>query len=173
MKKFLKLAIALILIITIVISTSSCGLLMIGLLSGGLDDSDSHRIAAEEFYELVNESKGHLDTLAGDVLNNWYSCIYDDAYNNNIDKAIEAAFTENSEIVNSIYENDKRITELYRELNSGGEFWSEAYDTTLAYNTYYTAVMNVSNKTYDFYLENVQEADYALSVELKKFQAEF
>ena len=157
MKRILRSVITAVLVISAVLSTTSCGVL-----------SDLLRRDKEaEFYDTVVESQGLLDNLADDIYNNWYDAIYNDKFNNDINEAIQAAFDEHEDDLDIIFENDRLITDLYKDVRDG-RLEDEAESVMEAYNEYYTVVVECSGSFND-YSEVKEPTKKTLSRALKNY----
>ena len=119
MKKIIKLIAIALVLATVVLSTSSCGLLAAGLFDTILnDDSESELSAEEEFYSLVGETKLLLDEVSSDINTYWYENLSEGKHGKDAEAAIENAKSKNEENISKIRENDERIIELYRTMSS-------------------------------------------------------
>ena len=162
MKKLLKLAIVTILLTSIILSCSSCTALILmanSMINGdeGYDENSNEVM----FYELVSENKQLLDEISLDISNTWLS---------NGSNSISAAIDRNQNKISTVKKNDERIIELFNELYSDyGDLYYSAEIIMENYNAYYTIVLNPYGKTYDFYIENVQESEYYLASSLRDY----
>ncbi len=175
MKRIIKLISVALILATVVLSTSSCGLLATGLfetLLGG--NSDEEVISPEqEFYELVGETKLLLDKVSNDVNVYWYESLYENKYNGDIDDAIDKAMAENQENIDLIYKNDARIVELYQTMvDDYSSMEYAAAEVIGSYNAYFSAVLEVGGKTYEFYSGSTQNCMLTLSVSLRNYYVE-
>ncbi len=122
------------------------------IVSVSIEDSIEIDQTAEKiqaFYDLVTLSKKALDIVAEDVYSYWYSSIYGDAYENDIDVAINAALSDNSELISSINENDVFIVNLYKDIRDS-ELSTEIKAVMSVYLDYYDFAINVSGSFKDF-----------------------
>ena len=111
---------------------------------------------ASEFHSKVGESKALLDAVASAVLSNWYDAIYEDAFNDDINEAIDAALTEHTEDLQKIVEMDSEITELFKELKDDRVYGELCKDVMSAYQAYYDLVVKVSGSYNSFSEEHKQ-----------------
>lgn len=125
----------------------------IKLESSSMEDStpevDQTAKKIQTFYDLVSLSKKALDIVAEDVYSYWYSSIYEDAYENDIDVAINAALADNSELISSINESDAFIVSLYKEIRDS-ELSAEIKAVMSVYLDYYDFAINVSGSFKDY-----------------------
>ncbi len=121
--------------------------------SSTIDDStpevDQTAEKIQAFYGLVSLSKKALDIVAEDVYSYWYSSIYEDAYENDINVAINAALTDNGELISSINENDVLIASLYKDVRDS-ELSAEIRAVMSIYLDYYDFAINVSGSFKDY-----------------------
>ena len=97
----------------------------------------------EEFYNLVDETKELLDTVADDIYSYWYDCIYEDKYLDNINYAIACAKNDNKDNLDTIEANTEKIKTLYKGVKDG-KLSAEIKAVMQAYNDYYTLVVEIS-----------------------------
>ncbi len=161
MKKILKASICFILVLSALLSLCSCGI--IGKLADEQNQAD--------FYDLCYETKGLLDKVADDIYNNWYDCIYKDDFNGDIDKAIDAAYDDNADRVETIIANTEEINSLYKEIKDT-EMEYEAKELMRAYNDYYTLIIEVSG-SFNTFSAAKEPASQALDTALRNFYTEF
>lgn len=123
-----------------------------------------------EFHETVSLSQESLDEVADDIYQYWHRVIYNDAYNGNINVAIAAAISDNSENLAFIEENDLKIQSLYKEIRDS-ELKDEIKAVMNAYAEYYELVVNVSG-SYNSYSESKEKLKKALASALKSLSLE-
>ena len=114
--------------------------------SNGTDNSNTAQNKTqkeEEFYNLVDETKELLDTVADDIYSYWYDCIYKDKYLEDISYAVACAKRDNQDNLNTIEANTTKIKSLYKEVKDG-KLSAEIKAVMQAYNDYYTLVVEVS-----------------------------
>ena len=174
MKKIIKLLAVSLVLATVMLSSTSCGLLTAGIFESLANDSADDALSTEEqFYYLVSDTKELLDKVSGDVNGNWYGAIYNGDFDGNMDKAIESAFNENEKNITNIKSNNEQIIELYREIRDSGSYiLYDAQSVIISYNAYYASTLEVSNKTYEFYSSTTQSTSLDFSIALKNYYVE-
>ena len=123
-----------------------------------------------KFYNLVVESQECLDDLADDIYTYWRNAIYNGAYDNDINKAVSAAFSDNTSNLKVIAENEPEIKTVYKEIRNS-KYEEEIKDVMTAYTNYYELVVNVSGSFADF-SANAQTLKKELGSSLKRLALE-
>ena len=162
MKKF---AVVLCLVLSLVMALSSCSAFFEGV-EAGLAGTQKE----EKFLELVSENQELLDDYADDIYRNWYDCIYNDKFNEDINTAIYSAMLDNSANISRIEANNEQIKELYKDAKDG-ELEDEVKAVMQAYNEYYAFVMEVSG-SFKSYSASKESLKKALATALRNLEAE-
>ena len=167
MKKVFKGLISIVLLGAMLLSVSSCGIIsaVVDEVLGSSGESEA------DFYNLTLETKGLIDSLADDIYTNWYDSIYNGKFDEDIDKAIDAAFEEHADDVDKILENTDEINELYKDVKDG-YLADEAKAVMQAYNEYYSLVIEISGSFND-YSESKEKIKKELSSALKNYSSEY
>lgn len=177
MKRIIKLVSVTLILATVVLSTSSCGLLAAGLfdtiLNGDTSSNEEALSTEAEFYKLVGETKLLLDEVSNNVALYWYESLYENKHGGDAEDAIDKAMAENEEKIALIHENDTRIIELYRTMvDDYSDMEYAAADVMGSYNAYFSSVLEVGGKTYEFYSSSTQNCMLTLSVSLRNYYVE-
>ena len=172
MKKFIKLLAVSLVLATLMLSSTSCGLLTAGIFESLVNDGTDQALSTEEqFYYLVLDTKELLDEVSCDINNRWYMAVYED--NGNANAVIETLLEEKKDVINTINSNNEQIIELYREIRDSGSYiLYDAQSVIISYNAYYASTLEVSNKTYEFYSSTTQSTSLDLSIALKNYYVE-
>ncbi len=122
------------------------------------------------FYDTAKTSKILLDIVAEDVYSYWYDAIYKDAYQNDIDIAINTALADNSDTINDIKNNDTLIQSLYKEIRDS-ELSTEIKAVMSIYLDYYEFAINVSG-SFQEYKESIDPLQKQFEDSLKALYLE-
>ena len=176
MKKIIKLLAVSIVIATVMLSSTSCGLLTAGIFETLLNDGyngEDILSPEQEFYLLVSDTKTLLDDVSSTVCNNWYDALYENRFGGSSNEAIEDALESKEEDINTIHQNNDRIIELYQELRDSSSYiLYDAQTVIVSYNAYYSATLEITSNTYDFYSSTTQSTRLELSIALKNYNVE-
>lgn len=119
----------------------------------------------KEFYDLVSITQDTIDTVADDIYEYWYDCIYKKYYNGNISLAVLTAKAYNADNIKLIEENTTKIKELYTQVRDS-ELHDEVKAVMQAYNKYYSLVLEVSG-SFSTYSKDKETLKKSLSSALK------
>ncbi len=126
---------------------------------------------AADFYAKVEESKVIMDAVANAVLANWYDAIYEDAFNNDINEAINKALTDHEEDLKTIVLLDGEITELFKKIKDDKTYGTLCKNVMDAYETYYESVVKV-NGSYNSFSEEIEQFETSLTSALRDLSYE-
>ena len=168
-------AIAILITLCLSFSLVSCGVPFLSSVEDAADSLQSNigfnNVSNElEFYTLVCESQDLLDTLADAIYQNWYDCIYNDKFLEDINIAIYSAFADYEDEVNILEINNEAIKESYKAVRDG-KYSSEVKAVMQSYNEYYSFVVDVSG-SYETYSANKETYKKALDTALRNLSFE-
>lgn len=123
-----------------------------------------------EFYDTVKESADLLEIVADEIYSYWYDAIYNEKYSGNINLAIAYAQADNSENIEKIKSNDKKIKDLYAKAKDC-DCSDEVKEVMHAYNDFYSFVIDVSG-SFNSYSAGNETKKKALSTALKNLSFE-
>ena len=125
----MKRIVAICLVVLIMLSLVACG--------------GSSKNVVADFHAKVSKCQGLLDTVADDIYSNWYDAIYEEEFDEDINKAIAYALRDNADNLDEIEALDKEIADLFKQAKDtdNGDL---VKDIMAAYSDYYEFVVNVS-----------------------------
>jgi len=129
------------------------------------------RQQAADFGTKVEESKHLLDTVARAVLSNWHAAIYDDAFNDDIDEAIDAAVTEHTEDLQEIVRLNAEVIDLFKQVKDDKTYGDLCKDIMNAYEAYYDLVIKL-NGSYNSFSEEYKQYEQDLTTALRQLSYE-
>lgn len=146
-----------------IIALFLCAFICLGLTSCGNNN-------LELFYEKVVESQKLLDGVGDDIYENWYECIYNDAFSDDINVAVASALKDNEENLATIETLETEITELFNKIKDGKQ-GNLVKDVMSAYSDYYEFVVNVSG-SFSSYKEDKEKLKKELASLIKDLSYE-
>ncbi len=130
------------------------GLAMVFCLYGcGNSERETAYTKLSGFYDAVSDSQELLDSVADDIYSNWHGAIYNDEFNEDINRAIAAALVDHEDDLDEIEELDEKIAELFSEVKRDEEHGELVKEIMSAYSDYYELVVNVSGSFNSFSAE--------------------
>lgn len=121
----------------------------------------------KHFYRAVADARVLIDSVADDICEYWFECMYEYEFRNEIDHAVSLALFENETALNALETRNIEIKELYTEIKFG-VLEHEAKAVMKAYEDYYSLIADI-NGPFKTYSEEITSCRNRLTYELYYF----